>query len=74
MCLAARRGRWRGIAKKLELTSVNSLPPSQHQYRSKNKLNNQHQQRVAHCVEVVVHVRVDGLLGGSGECPEGCRP
>ena len=42
------------------------IPPPQAQYGSKNKLNNQHQQRVAHCVQVAVHVRVDGLLGCSG--------
>ena len=42
------------------------IPPPQDQHRPKNKLKNQHQQRIAQCVGVPMHVRVDGLLGCSG--------
>ena len=42
------------------------IPPPQDQYCPKNKLNNQHQQRIAQCVDVAMHVRVGGLLGNSG--------
>jgi hypothetical protein len=42
------------------------IPPPQGQHRPKDKLKNQHQQRIAQCVDVAVHVRVGGLLGWSG--------
>ena len=42
------------------------IPPPQDQHRPNDKLKNQHQQRIAQCVAVAVHVRVDGLLGRSG--------
>ena len=54
-------------------TLVNSLPISELNNSTaaravsfENQLNSQHEQRVAHYVEVAVHVRVDGLLGCSG--------
>jgi len=46
------------------------IPPPQDQYRPKDKLNNQHQQRIAHCADVAMHVRVVRAIRLVWESPE----
>ena len=46
------------------------IPPPQDQYRPKDKLNNQHQQRIAHCADVAMHVRVVRATRRVWEAPE----
>jgi len=48
------------------------IPPPQDQYRSKNKLNNQHKQHIAHCMDMAVHVWWAGYSAGLG-IPRGYR-
>jgi hypothetical protein len=46
------------------------IPPAQDQYRPKDKLNNQHQQRIAHCADVAMHVRMVRATRLVWEAPE----
>ena len=68
--------KWGHCTAKGKLKNGNSgliIPPPQDQHRPKNKLKNQHQQRIAQCVGVAMHVRVGGLLGVVWESPGGAE-